>query len=93
MLFYLFPLGLSMVNLISVVVAFSDSINMIRSRRDDETGGEDGGRNRSALKEVRQVLKLRNLWIISLFYFLYLGVSVAAGGKKLFLVLHITPQL
>ena len=90
MLFYLFPLGLSVVNLISVVVAFGDSINVIRSRRGDETRGEEDGRNRSALKEVHQVLKLRDLWIISLFYFLYLGVSFAAGGKKLFLVLHIT---
>ena len=82
MLFYLFPLGLSLVNLISVVLAFSDSINVIRSRRDNETRGEESGRNKSALKEVRHVLKLRDLWIISLFYFLYLGASFAAGGKK-----------
>jgi fucose permease len=88
MLFYLFPLGLSMVNLTSVVVAFRDSINVIRSRRDSDGGENPSGRNSNAMKEVRQVLKLRDLWIISLFYFLYLGVSFAAGGKKRTAILH-----
>lgn len=77
MLFYLFPLGLSVVNLASVVLAFRDSTIVIGRKR-DETG--QSGRNTNAMKEVQQVLKLRDLWIISLFYFLYLGVSFAAGG-------------
>lgn len=81
-MFYLFPLGLSIVNLTSVVVAFRDSVDLIRSRPAGEIDAETSGRNRSAMKEVRQVLKLRDLWIISLFYFLYLGASSAAGGKK-----------
>jgi hypothetical protein len=84
MLFYLFPLGLSVVNLTSVVVAFRDSINTIRGGSQDQIGGVIDSRSDTAMREVRQVLALRSLWIISLFYFLYLGVAIAAGGKKLY---------
>ncbi len=71
-----------MVNIMSVVLAFGDSLHIIRNRPDDDTVINIQGRNKGAMKEVRQVLKLRNLWIISLFYFLYLGVAFAAGGKN-----------
>ena len=82
MLFYLFPLGLSVLNLTSVVVSFKDSIKVIRIPSNGEAEEETTGRNRNAIMEVRQVLKLRDLWKISLFYFLYLGASFASGGKK-----------
>lgn len=81
MLFYLFPLGLSVLNITSVVVAFGDSLSIIWKQSDNETSENTGGRNSSAMNEIRQVLKLRDLWIISSFYFLYLGVSFAAGGN------------
>lgn len=83
MLSYLFPLGLSVVNVIFVVVAFGDSLKLVRKQLDDDGAEDTSGRNRSAMKEVQQVLKLRSLWIISLFYFLHLGVAFAAGGKLL----------
>jgi fucose permease len=82
MLFYLFPLGLSVLNVAFVVVTFRDSIKVIRTTSNAETDGEESGRNKSAMEEVRQVLKLRDLWIISLFYFLYLGVGFTMSGKK-----------
>jgi fucose permease len=81
MLFYLFPLGLSLLNLTSVVLAFGNSLHIIRTQPQNDSGENTSGRNRSAMNEVRQVLKLHDLWIISLFYFLYLGVSFAAGGN------------
>ena len=72
---------MSAVNLTSVLVAFRESLTIIRERPGDESGEDLSGRNSRAMSEVRQVLKLRDLWTISLFYFLYLGVSFAAGGN------------
>ena len=80
MLFYLFPLGLSVVNLVSVMIAFRESVRFIGRQPGAEE--QSVGRNKNAMEEVRQVLKTRDLWIISLFFFLYLGVSVATGGEK-----------
>jgi fucose permease len=73
MLFYLFPLGLSVVNLTGVLVAFRDVMGMKK-----ESGEE--GRNRSAMMEIRQMMKIRTVWIISLFFFFHLGVGFTAGG-------------
>ncbi|PMD43832.1 putative MFS transporter [Hyaloscypha variabilis F] len=80
-LFYLFPLGLSMINLVSVVFSFSDSLNMIRRDLQTENATvEEEDRNKSALKEVKQLLGIRDIWIISLFFFFYLGVGTTSGG-------------
>jgi nitrate/nitrite transporter NarK len=83
-LFYCFPLGLSILNIVSVVVAFRESMTMVGRTSARDINGESAGRNKTALMELRQVLKLRDLWIISLFYFLYLGVCFAAGGEIAF---------
>jgi fucose permease len=81
MLYYLFPLGLSVINVISVVVAFRDSIHLIpRTLGSSEIIEESGGRNKSAMRELRQLMKLRSVWIISLFFFFYLGVGVTSCG-------------
>jgi hypothetical protein len=67
---------------ISVVVAFRDSIHLIpRTLGSSEIIEESGGRNKSAMKELRQLMKLRSVWIISLFFFFYLGVGVTSCGK------------
>jgi fucose permease len=84
-LFYLFPLGFSMINLVSVVFSFWDSLNMIRRDLHTENAtveerGRNKSRNKSALKEVKQLLAIRDVWIISLFFFFYLGVGTTSGG-------------
>lgn len=76
-LFYLFPLGLSVCNISLVVIAFRDDIRVIGGRG-ASTG--DMGRSRTAVREIRQMLKIKNLWLISLFFFFHLGVSMTAGG-------------
>jgi fucose permease len=86
-LFYTFPLGLSVINLISVIIAFRESVNMIKSTASTGTVIEQGGRNKSAMDEVRQMMKLRNLWLISLFFFFYLGVGMTSGG------MHVTSTI
>lgn len=74
-LFYLFPLGLSVLNLVLVMVAFGEDIKLIP--RSNETTEE---RNRSAMEEVKQIMKLGDLWKICLFFLFYLGVGTTSGG-------------
>lgn len=84
-LFYIFPLGLCLLNLTFVLVAFRESVSLIRKSTNSEempTPEASGarGRSKSAIEELRQMMKLRSLWVISLFYFFYLGVGATAGG-------------
>jgi fucose permease len=76
-LFYLFPLGLSVMNLGLVMVSFWDSVGIVRRSEVDE--GETG-RNKNAWKEMRQMLKMKDLWVLSLFFFFFLGVGTTSGG-------------
>jgi fucose permease len=92
-LFYIFPLGLSAFNLILVLFSFKESVCMIKKDITSEeippsegtssaqgTVARESGRNKSAVEELRQMMKLRSLWLISLFFFFYLGVGTTAGG-------------
>lgn len=80
-LFYLFPLGLSVINLCLVLVAFRESLHKVTHSIPTRSGiGEDTSRNTSAMNEVRQMFKMKNLWIMSLFYFFYLGAMTTSGG-------------
>lgn len=99
MLFYLFPLGLGACNLVGCGVAFRDSLGWKlrkegRERQRDGEGGGDGvvvGGNsgerearRTSMGELREMMKLRDLWVLCLFYFFYLGAAMTAGGSSLF---------
>jgi fucose permease len=84
MLFYLFPMGLSVGNIVLVAVAFRDEIYLIRrAGGSPETEGVEVGRSRSAMVELRQMMKIKNIWLISLFFFFHLGVGMTAGGMSL----------
>lgn len=80
-LFYIFPLGLSVLNLVAVLFSFRESVNMVKhNTTSDGTDANQSNKNKSAMDEVRQMMKLRDLWLISLFFFFYLGVGTTAGG-------------
>jgi fucose permease len=95
-LFYIFPLGLSVINLIFVLFSFRESVRMIKQDTTSEpcppegtstaqgTIAEPRDRNKSAMEELRQMMKLRSVWLISLFFFFYLGVGTTAGGMRSF---------
>jgi len=76
MLFYLFPLGLSTGNLVLVLLAFRDSVHF----KDDTPVQEEESRSRTAMSEVKQMLKIRDLWVFCLFFFFYLGTCTTSGG-------------
>ncbi|KAJ5950375.1 uncharacterized protein N7479_008788 [Penicillium vulpinum] len=68
-LFYLFPLGVGVMNLAFVGVSFRDRMALpARLRR--ESGGRDG--SKSALKEIKDTLSTPGVWLLSLFFFFFL---------------------
>ncbi|KAJ5135662.1 Major facilitator superfamily domain general substrate transporter [Penicillium bovifimosum] len=72
-LFYLFPVGVGVLNLVSVAAAFRD--RMVRSPVVRGEGGE-----RSALREIRDTLSTPGVWLVSLFFFFFLGAAITASG-------------
>ncbi len=38
-------------------------------------------RNKEAFQQIQQTLKLRAVWLISLFFFFFLGAAITASGK------------
>ncbi len=76
-LFYAVPLGLGVVNLGLVLVAFRDSLGLERKTAQAEVEG-DGKKSASGL--IRDALSRKSVWLLGLFFFFYLGVGVTAGG-------------
>lgn len=80
-LFYLFPLGLSVINICLVTLAFWDSLRMIPGAQESvDEAPTERARNKSAWKELKEVLTLRDVWLVSLFFFFYLGAVLTSGG-------------
>ena len=80
-LFYAVPLGLGVVNLGLVLVAFRDSLGLEGrggGRRAQAEVEVDGKKSASSL--IRDALGRKNVWLLGLFFFFYLGVGVTAGG-------------
>lgn len=77
--FYTAPLGLGVVNMALVVAAFWDTV-AIRSSRAVSMEGTPGETSKGAMDMIRDALSRRSVWILSLFYFFYLGAVITAGG-------------
>ncbi|KAI7082676.1 MFS general substrate transporter [Hortaea werneckii] len=65
--FYYVPLGIGAVNLALCFYAFRDEASEQRH-------------STTALVELRATLKLRPVWLLSVFFFLYLGAAITIGG-------------
>jgi MFS family permease len=81
-MFYVFLVGLGMANVVGVLVAFRGSIRILP--RQTSTSGDNlaPGRGREALSGMANTLRLRVVWILSLFFFFSLGVGITAGGTS-----------
>lgn len=87
---YYVLIGIGVVNIVGVSVSFADSLWTWKDKRtSDEEGADAEGaheeakqKNRMAMKEMGELLKLKDVWIISLFYFMELGAAMTAGGKN-----------
>lgn len=77
---YYVTLGTSALNLVAVALAFRDTLFLMKSQS-VETQREER-RNKEALEEVGQLLKLKNVWLMSAFYFFQSGAWSTSGGMK-----------
>lgn len=93
---YFATVGLGVVNLVWVVVAFRDTVLTPRPGHDDISRGgveeatstvageeQNAGKQTalSALRDMGTMLKVKDVWLISLFFFFALGAAQTAGGK------------
>lgn len=79
-LFYTAPLGLGVINLALVLVAFRDRLSWKISEQ--QPGGQTLAR-KSAWKEMQATLQTPSVWLLSLFFFFFLGAVITAGGENL----------
>ncbi|KAJ5924216.1 Major facilitator superfamily domain general substrate transporter [Penicillium verhagenii] len=82
-LFYVFPLGLGVINLTFVALSFHDRMTFLQKKgREGERSAQSqsalAGKN--ALQEIKTTLSTPGVWLLSLFFFFFLGASITAGG-------------
>ncbi|KAF4625771.1 hypothetical protein G7Y89_g12390 [Cudoniella acicularis] len=75
--FYIFLVGIGVANLSLVLVAFRDSVKFTSPASES---GDPVNRNKEAWADLKAILKLKNLWILSFFFFFHLGVATTASG-------------
>ncbi|RDK41034.1 MFS general substrate transporter [Aspergillus phoenicis ATCC 13157] len=83
-LFYIFPLGLELINLILVLIAFRDSMSVQHAsevlQNDDPQASSQDARSTRAVKEIKDALRVPAVWLTSLYFFFFLGAAITAGG-------------
>ncbi|EMR71561.1 putative mfs transporter protein [Eutypa lata UCREL1] len=79
---YLVLVGINFANQVGVTAAFKDTLWSRLKVAVPGAGGSGGGqkRNRTAIRDTADVLKVRALWLLSMFYFFELGAWMTAGG-------------
>lgn len=90
---YFVTVGLGVVNVAWVAIAFRDTLGIPRRNDAVSRGGVEEGVGRtvgeeqdkqtalSALRDMGTMLKVKDVWLISLFFFFALGAAQTAGGK------------
>ncbi|PLB53598.1 MFS general substrate transporter [Aspergillus steynii IBT 23096] len=78
-LFYAFPLGIGVANLALVALAFRHHFAWIPRLRPSGRSSNEG-RGKAAWKEIRATLSTPGVWLLSLFFFFFLGATITAGG-------------
>jgi fucose permease len=79
MMFYLFLDGTGSVNLLAVLLTFRRSLKIHASTNVTATG-QSASRSKMATKDIFETLKRTPVYLISLFYFVEMGVGTTAGG-------------
>lgn len=78
-LFYTSLVAIGSANMVLVVFAFRDS--MALKKNDARSQTENAGLRRpSALGEMKAVLRLPSVWLLSLYFFFFLGAVITASG-------------
>ncbi|EJU01334.1 MFS general substrate transporter [Dacryopinax primogenitus] len=82
-LYYSVPFGIGLVNIALVLLAFftKEDIRMRRRAGNTEAGQQPTNeRYKQTWNEMKETVTHRSVWLISLFYFFYLGASFTIGG-------------
>ncbi|KAI8625389.1 MFS general substrate transporter [Xylariaceae sp. FL1651] len=74
---YLVLIGISVLNVAGVMIAFRDTLYKRLHNKNEARGHK---RNRGAMIGMAKLLKSKTLWLLSMFYFFQLGASFTAGG-------------
>lgn len=78
---YFVLIGICVLNVAGVAVAFRDSLwRRPHHHRNNNDGGGQRKRGRAAMRGTARLLRSKTLWLLSLFYFLTLGANFTAGG-------------
>ena len=78
--FYLYTIGVGLVNLCLVLVAFHEPL-LRASPSPAEAEVETARGNRKAVEDLKRTLQLRSVWLLSIFYFFFLGSVFTLSGK------------
>ncbi|KAL7911477.1 MFS general substrate transporter [Trichoderma velutinum] len=76
-LFYTFPLGLGVLNLCLTCVAFRDSMGLQHTSADHN---DNTTKNEDATRLIKKTTATLSVWLLSLFFFFYLGAGVTTSG-------------
>lgn len=83
-LFYIFPLGIGVINLVLVSVSFRDRYALLKKGyspgNTDNREAESEPTGKAAMKEIKATLSTPGVWLLSLFFFFFLGATITAGG-------------
>jgi fucose permease len=83
-LFYYFPFGIGVINLTLVLFAFRDvlALRHAPSRQASSQAHSSGAspQRRTATSDAKATLRLRSVWMLSIFYFFYIGAVLTASG-------------
>ena len=76
------PTGVGVINLALTIYAFRDETSLYQRRKygHRETASAGPRRSTAARVELVATLKQKSVWLLSLFYFVYLGAVITAGG-------------
>ncbi|GAB1201186.1 hypothetical protein APSETT444_010574 [Aspergillus pseudonomiae] len=86
-LFYTAPLGLGVINFVLVVIAFQESLTFKRPTQ-GEMSSQDA-RQKSPMQEIKKTLTQPGVWILSLYFFFFLGAVITAGGWIVEYLVHV----
>lgn len=78
-LYYASLCGIGIVNLILVFIAFGDTVKLRARSRTASSGNTE---SKSAMKEFHSVLGQKAVWLLSLYFFFFLGAVITASGKS-----------
>ena len=66
-----------------VAVAFRDTLRVLPQQTEESGSVARIGRNKAAMSSIIETSKLPGVWLLSMFFFFYLGVGITAGGTSL----------